>query len=159
MKVLLTPICAFLYYFLISVVAMVAVATLVWISSFNWFLLFVSWLIILVTFSAAPIIYSKALHEKVLKFFDYSWIAVLAISIASAWGIVDMIKLYYQSPPELVSITEGTRFRETTDIIKIGWETHPVKTFLFIGLYVIFMGSMIFGFVINPILLKLEKTK
>ncbi|MCX6193286.1 MAG: hypothetical protein NTX34_02135 [Cytophagales bacterium] len=144
---------------MISVVAMVAVATLVWISSFNWFLLFISWVIIFVTFAAAPIIYSKLLHEKVLKFFDYSWIAVLAISIGSMWGIVDMIKLYYQNPPELVSITEGTQLRETKDIIKYGWEMYPVKTFLFICLYVIFMGSMIFGFVLNPIFMKLEKTK
>lgn len=150
MRYILIPLTMFLWYLTTYYGIYVAVIGMAFVFSLNWF-----WLIIGYTFLIGAVFgisngIPSLLRLLVLKVYGINWFSCIVHSIAGVVGLVQILRFYSASPPELVIGDESFFFLAGM------WKVAPFKTvFLampFLGLVI----SILWSNIIAPIYIKLS---
>lgn len=150
MKYILMPLTMFLWYSTTYYGIYVAVIGIAFIFSLSWCWLIVGYLFLMGAVFGISNGIPSLLRYLILKVYGINWFSCIVHSLAGVVGLVQIIRFYNASPPELV-IGDESFF-----ILKGMWMVAPFKTvFLampFLGLVI----SILWSNIIAPVYFKLR---
>ena len=150
MKYIFIPFTMFLWYLLSYYGLYISVIGMTFIFSLSWLWLIIGYLPLFAAVFWISNTIPSLLRIKILKIFGMNWITCILHSLAGVIGVVQIIRLYSATPPELVM------GNESFFILTGMWKIAPLKTiflaFPFLGLVI----SLLWASVIAPIAIKLS---
>lgn len=150
MKYIFIPLTMFLWYLTAYYGLYIAVIGMVFVFSLSWLWLIMGYLFLIGAVFAISNGIPSLLRVLILKFYGISWFSCIVHALAGVVGVVQIIRFFSASPPELV-IGDESSF-----ILTGMWEVAPFKTvflaFPFVGLVI----SLFWSTIIAPIYIKLS---
>ena len=151
MKYILILLTMFLWYLTTYYGIYIAVIGMAFIFSLNWLWLIFGYLFLIGTVFGISNGIPYLLRLLILKIYGINWFCCIAHSLAGVVGLVQIIRLFKASPPELVVGSES--FFILTGM----WKIAPFKTIFlampFLGLVI----SIVWSNIIAPVYIKLRE--
>ncbi|MBW1929916.1 MAG: hypothetical protein JRJ13_12290 [Deltaproteobacteria bacterium] len=151
MKYILILLTMFLWYLTTYYGIYIAVIGMAFIFSLSWLWLIFGYLFLIGTVFGISNGIPSLLRLLILKIYGINWFCCIAHSLAGVVGLVQIIRLFNASPPELV--VGGESFFILTGM----WKIAPFKTIFlampFLGLVI----SIVWSNIIAPVYIKLRE--
>ena len=151
MKYILIPLTMFLWYLTTYYGIYIAVIGMAFIFSLSWLWLIFGYLFLIGAVFGISNGIPGLLRFLILKIYGITWFCCIAQSLAGVVGLVQIIRFFNASPPELV-VGDESFF-----ILTGMWKIAPFKTIFlampFLGLVISILGSNI----IAPVYIKLRE--
>ncbi|MBW1711076.1 MAG: hypothetical protein JRJ73_14550 [Deltaproteobacteria bacterium] len=149
MKYILLPLTMFLWYLTTYYGLYIAVIGMAVIFSLSWLWLIIGYpFLIGVVFGVSNGIPSLLRYVS-LKFYGINWVTCILHSIAGIIGVVQIIRFYSATPPELVI------GNESFFILSGMWQVAPIKTVFLAFPFIALIISLLWSTIIAPVYIKL----
>jgi len=153
MKYVLTPLTMFLWYLTTYYGLYFSVIGMAYMFSLSWFWLIIGYLFLggyFLFLAYTFILYLNYIPFLILKIYGINWFSCIVHSLTGVIGVVQIIRFFNATPPELV-IGDKSFFFLTGM-----WKIAPIKTALLAFPFLGFVISLIWSTTIFPVDIKLS---